>query len=129
MAVHSRAFITRLCAAALVAAGIALFAFDPAKYPIAPKCPFKLLTGWDCPGCGFQRAAHALLHGRLAEAWAYNRFLIYAVPWLLAVMLTEWGLHGGRQARARRIFEGKEALTIYFLLFLAWGIGRNIWGR
>lgn len=27
-------------------------------------CPFKWLTGIDCPGCGFQRAFLLLLHGQ-----------------------------------------------------------------
>jgi hypothetical protein len=29
-------------------------------------CPFKKLTGIDCPGCGFQRSVIALLKGDLA---------------------------------------------------------------
>lgn len=28
-------------------------------------CPFKYLTGYDCPGCGFQRSVLALLQGNL----------------------------------------------------------------
>lgn len=28
-------------------------------------CPFKYLTGIDCPGCGFQRSLLALLKGNL----------------------------------------------------------------
>ncbi len=28
-------------------------------------CPFKYLTGIDCPGCGFQRSVVALLRGNL----------------------------------------------------------------
>jgi len=31
-------------------------------------CPFKYLTGIDCPGCGFQRAALALLQGHLNDS-------------------------------------------------------------
>lgn len=117
-----------LWAAAALVALIALFAFNPTNYTLMPKCPFKLLTGWSCPGCGFQRAAHALLHGHVAEAWRFNRFLIYAVPWLLSVMLTEWGLSGERQARWRRIVEGKLAVWGYLFLFCLWGVVRNIWG-
>jgi hypothetical protein len=30
---------------------------------IYPLCPFKLLTGWNCPFCGGLRMAHDLLHG------------------------------------------------------------------
>ncbi|MDR6785886.1 hypothetical protein ABIE26_004645 [Pedobacter africanus] len=32
-------------------------------------CPFKALTGFDCPGCGFQRSFFALLKGDLQESF------------------------------------------------------------
>jgi len=43
-------------------------------------CPFKYLTGIDCPGCGFQRSILALLQGNL-----HKSFILYpsAVPLLL----------------------------------------------
>jgi len=31
-------------------------------------CPFKYLTGLDCPGCGFQRSVLALIHGDLNKS-------------------------------------------------------------
>jgi len=31
-------------------------------------CPFKKLTGIDCPGCGFQRSLLALIKGNLRES-------------------------------------------------------------
>jgi hypothetical protein len=31
-------------------------------------CPFKYLTGIDCPGCGFQRAALALVQGHFSNS-------------------------------------------------------------
>jgi len=33
-------------------------------------CPFKKLTGFDCPGCGFQRSIIALLQGDLFKSLA-----------------------------------------------------------
>jgi hypothetical protein len=33
-------------------------------------CPFKYLTGIDCPGCGFQRSVLALLQGDLHDSFA-----------------------------------------------------------
>jgi len=32
------------------------------------SCPFKELTGYDCPGCGLQRSFIALLKGDVIEA-------------------------------------------------------------
>ncbi len=32
-------------------------------------CPFKSLTGIDCPGCGFQRSLYALIEGNWAESY------------------------------------------------------------
>ena len=43
-------------------------------------CPFKYLTGVDCPGCGFQRAVMALCKGNLAQS-VY--FYPAAIPLLL----------------------------------------------
>jgi hypothetical protein len=33
-------------------------------------CPFKYLTGIDCPGCGFQRSLIALLQGDITKSFA-----------------------------------------------------------
>ncbi|WP_293311412.1 DUF2752 domain-containing protein [Pedobacter sp. UBA5917] len=33
-------------------------------------CPFKTLTGIDCPGCGFQRSLIALMQGDLSKSWS-----------------------------------------------------------
>lgn len=33
-------------------------------------CPFKYVTGIDCPGCGFQRAVLALAQGNLRQSLA-----------------------------------------------------------
>jgi hypothetical protein len=43
-------------------------------------CPFKYLTGIDCPGCGFQRSVIALIQGDL-----HKSFLFYppAIPLIL----------------------------------------------
>ena len=35
-------------------------------------CPFRLLTGWNCPLCGGTRMGGALLHGDIAVAWSFN---------------------------------------------------------
>ena len=61
--------VTAAAAAALITvAGLAWYYYthDPSEGAGA-KCTFKLLTGYDCPGCGSQRALHAMLHGDIAQ--------------------------------------------------------------
>src|SRR3954463_11907709 len=43
-------------------------------------CPFKYITGIDCPGCGFQRSVIALIQGDI-----HKSFSLYppAIPLLL----------------------------------------------
>ncbi len=121
---HRKWFFAALCTAVLAG----LYVVNPVGTQWAPKCVFRVLTGWSCPGCGLQRATHAFLHGHFAEAWAYNRFLIYSLPYLLCLMLTEWGARGRLQHRLRLIFESSYAVWLYILLFFAWGITRNVLG-
>lgn len=72
-----------LAAAAIllsVAAIVVLYCFDPMQVSFYPRCPSKLLTGYDCPGCGTLRALHALSHGDVAAAWRFNAALFFALP-------------------------------------------------
>ncbi len=70
----------------LVAAVAVYFAFNPSGSAWFPKCPFLMLTGWQCPGCGSQRAIHSLLHLDIVSALRYNFLLVFSLP-LLAVLL------------------------------------------
>lgn len=85
-----------------------------------PSCPFKTLTGWECPGCGSQRALLALLHGHPLEAWRYNLLLPFFVAYvvLLAVL--------PRGNRLRRVLESLPAIWILLVCILAWWVLRNV---
>ncbi|MDT3438852.1 MULTISPECIES: DUF2752 domain-containing protein [unclassified Pseudofrankia] len=70
--------------AALAVAGSTMIYFvDPAEPGHYPTCPFRLVTGLDCPGCGSMRGLHQLLHGHLGHAANYNILLIAAAPCLV----------------------------------------------
>ncbi len=62
-AATARVAARRPVAAPVVAGGIllagcvTLAVVDPTGGP--PICPFKAVTGFDCPGCGGTRALHA----------------------------------------------------------------------
>nr|WP_067053120.1 DUF2752 domain-containing protein [Mucilaginibacter sp. L294] len=48
-------------------------------------CPFKYITGIDCPGCGFQRSLLALLKGDVHQS-----FLLYPPAIPLLIMAAWW---------------------------------------
>ena len=76
--------VISVAAAIVLTAAIFLYSeFDPAGSVFWPKCPFHLLTGLECPGCGSQRAVHSLLNGDLLYHGP-------AVRVILAVILLFW---------------------------------------
>jgi hypothetical protein len=87
---------------------------------VFPVCPFRLLTGWNCPGCGALRMIHDLLHGHFAAAINDNVFVLAGIP-----VLAGWIL-----LRRRR---GKSPLTItamaaVVIAAVAWTVLRNLPG-
>jgi hypothetical protein len=66
----------------MIAALLMLRLFDPATSGVFPPCPFRVLTGWLCPGCGSLRAMHQLLLGNFATAFALNPFAVISLPFL-----------------------------------------------
>ncbi len=71
----------------LLAGAAYLFVFEPGKSGFFPACPFRLLTGFTCPGCGTTRALHQILHGHFAAAFMLNPLLLLAIPFLLFSLL------------------------------------------
>jgi hypothetical protein len=87
---------------------------------IFPPCPFKMLTGWDCPACGGLRMTNDLLHGNLPAAVADNVFLLAGLP-----LLAMWSLW--------RVRRGHRVLTPAFLVVVViaatvWTVVRNLPG-
>ena len=84
-----------IAAAALIAA---YYRLGP-ESGLYPRCMFRQLTGLDCPGCGSQRAIHALLHGHVAEAWGYNAQTDVNSVWLYISYLRKRLRDMGSQAK------------------------------
>ncbi|MGI3784564.1 MAG: DUF2752 domain-containing protein, partial [Janthinobacterium lividum] len=70
------------------AAGLGLSALY-ATTGVGVSCPFRAVTGWDCPLCGGTRMGSALLHGDVAEAFAFNPVALVVVA-LLGVLGVLW---------------------------------------
>lgn len=111
--------------AVLLVVGVLFFLLDPAQQSLMPKCPFKLLTGLDCPSCGFQRALHAALHGRLAEAVGYNWLLVLSLPYAAALVAAHWLVPFAWRQPWLHVLEHRYAIWTYVILVLAWWVVRN----
>jgi len=110
----------------LVAALFLVFLFDPEKHLFFPQCPFLLTTGWECPGCGSQRAIHHLLHLHVGTAWRYNAFMVLALPYILLGFYLEYMGGNKRHPRLEKIFFGKWSAVVVLTGILGFWIGRNL---
>ncbi|WP_460778754.1 DUF2752 domain-containing protein [Microlunatus antarcticus] len=70
------------------AAGLGLSALY-ATTGVGVGCPFRIVTGWDCPLCGGTRMGSALLHGDVAAAFAFNPVALVGIA-LLGVVGVLW---------------------------------------
>ena len=109
----------------IVSLGLTYFYIDPATFYIVPKCPFRLLTGFDCPACGIQRAFHHLLHCDWGIAIRYNYFLVVSVPYFVLVFVTTFSNNMYIQ-KARVYIQHPITVRIVLVLTLLWWILRNI---
>lgn len=85
-----------------------------------PPCPFRMLTGWYCPGCGGLRMTHDLLHADVAAAVADNVFLLAGLP-----LLAGWWLW--RNHRSRPAFPVPVLIAIS-VAAVVWTVVRNLPG-
>jgi hypothetical protein len=85
-----------------------------------PVCPFRMLTGWYCPGCGALRMTYDLLHADIGAAIVDNAFILIGLPALLAWLL--WRRHAGRPMMT--MWSGGVVIAIT----VAWTVARNVPG-
>ncbi|SBS77613.1 conserved membrane hypothetical protein [uncultured Mycobacterium sp.] len=85
-----------------------------------PPCPFRLLTGWNCPFCGGLRMTHDLLHGEVGAAVVDNVFALVGLP-LLAIWVV-W-----RSRRGERTFP-LPAVVVIVVSAAVWTVVRNLPG-
>ncbi len=86
-------------------------------------CPFYLLSGYQCPGCGVTTMLMRLLHGYLFGAFDANAFLLCFLP-IFIPLVFYFEKRGKKTKKGKLIYN----IFLFFMLFLtlAWGIYRNI---
>jgi hypothetical protein len=87
---------------------------------VYPLCPFKLLTGWNCPFCGGLRMVHDLLHGDLAASINDNVFALVGIP-----LLVGWIVMRRRHGQSALPVPAVVTITV---LTIAWTVLRNLPG-
>jgi hypothetical protein len=105
---------------ALVAGGLAYVGLGDPHSPdfVFPVCPFKALTGLNCPAGGGLRMTHDVLHGDLGAAVVDNVFLLVGLPLLAAWLLLRW--------RRGQILMNKPAIVVIVVAAIAWTVARNL---
>nr|WP_290090809.1 DUF2752 domain-containing protein [uncultured Duncaniella sp.] len=112
-----------LAITAALAAGTAYYLIEPSS-GLYPRCMFHQLTGLYCPGCGSQRAIHAMLHGNWSQAWSYNAILPFEIVFI-AIIAVAWRLRD-RYPRLHGILNSRIVIISFLITIIGWTIIRNI---
>ena len=104
-----------LLAGAVLGASVLLHVRDPHQSGSWGVCPWLLLTGQYCPGCGGLRAVNDLTHGDLRAAASSNLLFVGSIP-LLVFLWVRW--ISDRWQGVRRTVRTSQALA-YAGVFLA----------
>lgn len=118
-----RMVMTAVICIAAIGAVILYASVDPSTN-LYPRCSFRMLTGLSCPGCGSQRALHALLNGDPAAAIRFNAILAIEIP--LIVLLIVSRLAGDRAPRLRKFLSARIFILLLLSTIIIWTVVRNI---
>ena len=88
-----------------------LFFCNPANIESFPRCPFLVLTGYKCPGCGTLRGIHSLLNFRFLDAWHYNPLMVVSIPLIITMLMSSKARHS--VVFVRSVFVG---IVLYWVL-------------
>lgn len=110
--------------ALIVAAAVVYFTFNPASSALFPKCPFFMLTGLKCPGCGSQRAIHALLNLDITGAFSYNALLVVFIP--VAALLFYSEFNRIRKPKLYLYSHNVYFIWTCFAVIVLWWVFRNV---
>jgi Protein of unknown function (DUF2752) len=94
---------------------------DPhSSQSVYPQCPFKAITGLNCPFCGGLRMTYDLLHGDLAASINDNVFALIGIP-----LLAAWFVIRRRLGLPPRVV---PVLVTVMIASFAWAVVRNLPG-
>ena len=118
---------------AFFAGGLALSALY-ATTGVGLPCPFRAVTGWDCPLCGGTRMGAALLDGDVLAAFGHNPLALIGLL-ILGLLGVLWAVEavGGPAVRlprrlAERLRRVRPAqwLVVGLLIAVSYTLARNL---
>ncbi|MDR0844815.1 MAG: DUF2752 domain-containing protein [Tannerella sp.] len=112
----------------LIAGSVIYFRYNPEGSMLFPKCPFLLLTGLKCPGCGSQRAIHALLHLDIGAAFCYNAFLVISIPYVILLLAGKAVQFFTSNSDFAFQIQRPAIIWSYFAFTMLFWISRNVFG-
>ncbi|MEV0650516.1 DUF2752 domain-containing protein [Phytomonospora sp. NPDC050363] len=96
--------------------------------PDLGACAFKLVTGFDCPGCGGTRALWYLLHANLPEAARYHAVAVFAAPFL-AYMYLSWAwrrMFPNARVTLPKLKFGPNTVSVFLAVWGVFWVIRNL---
>lgn len=99
---------------------------DPNEAGHYPSCPFLVISGFYCPGCGSLRAIHALAHLDIGTALSLNVFTVLVMIPIAVFHYGRWAAERylGRSVR-KRMVPPVFIWTLFFGLLAFWFL-RNL---
>ncbi|GAA3727266.1 hypothetical protein HDA32_003664 [Spinactinospora alkalitolerans] len=111
-------------AAAVTAAAMVHFV-DPNEPGHYPTCPWLMVTGTFCPGCGTMRCIHALTNLDIVGALQMNVLTVAMLP-ILAVSYFAWLYRSFRPPRRQLGMAHPFWLWLLLVVILAFWLLRNL---
>jgi hypothetical protein len=111
---------------AVFAIALLYFFFDARQFTFFPKCPFYVLTGLYCPGCGSQRAISSLLHGEILPAIHFNLLLVTCLPLLFYSAVISVANYFNKRQIIKLIFYSPLFVKTFLVVVVCFAIVRNI---
>lgn len=96
------------------------FKYDPINNLLFPKCPLYATTGIYCPGCGSQRATHALLHFDILNVFKSNMLFLPALLLVGYHYLLKVFNHFLSTTYRSVLDNPKAPLLVLFIVLLYW---------
>ncbi len=110
----------------IVILALLYFEYSPVENILFPKCPLYATTGIYCPGCGSQRATHALLHLDIAGVLRSNVLFLPAVVVVLQHVFARFMRNYMQKPQYKSLLDNPKAAWIVLAVVIIFFVLRNI---